>query len=101
MTAGLHQATKARVGDVLQDPPHDLVSHTSYIETNSLVDSLSLQDDVRLGYLVRNGLFFRRPAVKLKLIEIIIIKLKTKCIYFYLAKLSELREPPPLSVGNL
>ena len=65
VTAGLHQATQARVGDVLQHSPHDLVSHSSNIETNSLVHFPGLQDDVRLRNLVRNGLFVRRPTGRL------------------------------------
>ena len=63
VTPGFLQATKARVWDVLKHLPHHFVSDSTNIQTNSLVHFLSLQDHVRVGDLLRNGVFSRRPAV--------------------------------------
>ena len=49
MAEGCLEPPKTRVWNVLEDPPHDLVSHSPNIEDNSLVDSPSPQYGEGLG----------------------------------------------------
>ena len=49
MADGCLEPPKTRVWNVLEDPPHDLVSHSPNIEDNSLVDSPSPQYGEGLG----------------------------------------------------
>ena len=48
MTSGGLQSAQARVGNVLEDPPHHLVPDTAHSQGHSLVDSPRLQDQERL-----------------------------------------------------